>query len=131
MIEQLTELYSQSGEWGNPIALVTAILFVAGWVMLFTVRLVKKFILYSIVALLLPNSIGFVGYLESVEDLPDAILERGEELSEEMVESVEDLSFSPLYLGLIGGALTLLPGVIGILKSARRRPDKHPDSSQT
>ena len=119
MIEDLMELYSHSGEWGDPIVLSTLLLFVTGWIMLFTVRLIKKFVFYSIVALLLPNSIGVIGYVETVADLQESVLERGEELHEELVESAEDLTFSPIYLGLAGSFITLALGIAGIMKSRR------------
>jgi hypothetical protein len=122
MIQDLLDLYSNSGEWGDPIVLVTGILFAAGWVMLFTVRLIKKFILYSVVALILPNSIGLMGYVESAEDLHEAVIERGEELSEEIMESAEDLTFSPVYLGMLGSVLTLAVGITGILRARKKRP---------
>jgi len=119
MLEELMELYSNAGEWGDPILLSTLLLFVTGWIMLFTVRLIKKFVLYSVVALLLPNSIGVIGYVETVDDLQDSILERGEEIQEELEESAEDLTFSPIYLGLAGSILTLALGIAGILRSRR------------
>ena len=127
MIQDLLDLYSNSGDWGDPILLVTGVLFAAGWVMLFTVRLIKKFILYSLVALILPNSIGMVGYVESAGDLHEAVIERGQELSEEVLESAEDLTFSPLYLGMLGSVLTLALGITGIL---RARGKKNTPSNQ-
>lgn len=126
MIQDVIDLYANSGEWGNPILLVTGILFAAGWVMLFTVRLIKKFVLYSIIALVLPNSIGFMGYVESAEDLHEAVIERGEELSEEITESAEDLTFSPVYLGMLGSLLTLALGITGIVRSKRKEQPAQP-----
>ena len=122
MIQDLLDLYSNSGDWGDPILLVTGALFAAGWVMLFTVRLIKKFILYSIVALVLPNSLGIMAYVESAEDLHEAVIERGEELSDEIAESAEDLTFSPVYLGMIGSILTLSLGITGILRARKDKP---------
>ena len=125
MIDELVNLYEHSGEWADPILLSTSMLFVAGWIMLFTVRLIKKFVIYSVVALLLPNSIGLVGYVETAEDLQEAVLERGEEISEEIVDSAEELVFSPIYLGLAGSILTLALGVAGMFKS-RKKPQSPP-----
>jgi len=124
MFEEFAELYTNAGEWGDPILLVTGALFAAGWVMLFTVRLIKKFILYSIVALVLPNSIGITGYVDNVDDLDElqeSLVERGEEMSEEILESAENLTFSPIYLGLAGSILTLVLGIAGIIKTRRRK----------
>lgn len=126
MLEELKELYVNSGIWANPILVTTAGLFVAGSVMLFTVRLIKKFIFYSLIALILPNSIGLVGYLEEADSIQEAIVERGEAMAEEVTESVEDISFSPLYLGLIGSGLTVFLGIIGIAKTRRKRGDSGP-----
>jgi len=123
MIEELSELYVNSGVWASPILISTAGLFVAGSVMLFTVRLIKKFIFYSLIALILPNAIGVVGYLEEADSIQEAIVERGEEISEEITESVEDMSFSPLYLGFIGSGLTVLLGIAGIAKIRLKRRD--------
>lgn len=119
MIEELSELYVQAGEWGDPLLLTTAALFFAGWIMLFTVRVVKRFVLFSVVALILPNSIGLAGYLDSLEDLEEAVLERADELSETALDSADDVASSPLYLGLICSLLTLLPGLIGLAKARR------------
>ncbi|MEX2189778.1 MAG: hypothetical protein WEB33_03650, partial [Bacteroidota bacterium] len=104
-------------------------LFAAGWVMLFTVRLIKKFILYSIVALVLPNSIGIMGYVESAEDLHEVVIERGEEVTDEIVESAEDLTFSPVYLGMIGSVLTLALGITGIIRG-RKKEAPSPDQKK-
>src|SRR3972149_453434 len=95
MFEEFKELYVDSGMWAQPILISTLLLFVAGSVMMFTVRLIKRFVFYSLIALLLPNSIGFVGYLEEADSIQEAIVERGTELTEEVEESMEDLKFSP------------------------------------
>lgn len=129
MLEQLQELYTDSGVWAHPILISTGVLFAAGWFMLFTVRLVKKFIFYSTIALLLPNSIGVVGYLEEADDLQEAVVERGKEMKEELMESAEDLSFSPLYLGLIGSGLTVVLGLVGIMKTRKKRDPSGTDNS--
>lgn len=121
MLEELKELYVDSGFWAHPILISTIVLFVVGSVMLFTVRLIKKFILYSIIALVLPNAIGFVGYLQEADSFQEAVMERGEELTEEMQDAADDLSFSPLYLGVIGSGLTVLLGIAGIVKTRSRR----------
>ena len=124
MFEELKELYVDSGVWANPILISTAGLFVAGSVMLFTVRLIKKFIFYSLIALILPNAIGVVGYLEEADNIQEAIVERGEAISEELAESAEDISFSPLYLGFVGSGLTVLLGVVGMAKTRMKRKDQ-------
>jgi hypothetical protein len=124
MIEELKELYVDSGVWASPILVSTAGLFIVGSVMLFTVRLIKKFILYSLIALILPNTIGVVGYLEEADSIREAIVERGEEISEELSESAEDLTFSPMYLGFVGSGLTVLLGVVGIARLRFKRRDK-------
>jgi len=121
MIEELRELYVDSGVWAQPILISTLILFLAGSVMMFTVRLIKRFVFYSFIALILPNAIGFVGYLEEGDMIKEAIVERGTELSEEVQDSVEDLRFSPVYLGMAGSALTVLLGFVGIVKLRLRR----------
>ncbi|MEX2116695.1 MAG: hypothetical protein WEB37_07405 [Bacteroidota bacterium] len=129
MIQDLLDLYSNSGEWGDPILLVTGVLFAAGWVMLFTVRLIKKFVFYSIIALVLPNAVGISGYVENLDDFQERIVERGKELSEEMLESAEDLAFSPIYFGLAGSVLTLTLGIAGIIKTRRRKTKTQTTSS--
>ncbi|HEY6952101.1 MAG TPA: hypothetical protein VI758_06815, partial [Bacteroidota bacterium] len=106
MLEGIKDLYMQSGVWGQPILISTLVLLLAGWVLMFTVRLIKRFIMFSIIAFLLPNIIGVIGYVEKSGDVKEAIVERGKELSSEMTNSVEDIEFSPMYLGLIGSALT-------------------------
>jgi len=116
--------------WAQPILISTLLLFVAGSVMMFTVRLIKRFVFYSLIALLLPNSIGFVGYLEEADSIQEAIVERGTELTEEVEESMEDLKFSPVYLGMAGSALTVLLGLAGIAKvRLKRRENGNPDSN--
>jgi len=116
MIEELRELYVISGPWANPILISTLILFLAGSVMLFTVRLIKRFILFTIVALVLPSGIGFVGYLEEVDSLEEAVVERGAEFTEEMIESAEELSLNPIYLGILGSVVAVGIGIAGIVK---------------
>lgn len=130
MFEEFKELYVDSGMWAQPILISTLLLFVAGSVMMFTVRLIKRFVFYSLIALLLPNSIGFVGYLEEADSIQEAIVERGTELTEEVEESMEDLKFSPVYLGMAGSALTVLLGLAGIAKvRLKRRDNGNPDSN--
>ncbi|HLE33506.1 MAG TPA: hypothetical protein VJB38_12945 [Bacteroidota bacterium] len=130
MFEEFKELYVDSGMWAQPILISTLLLFVAGSVMMFTVRLIKRFVFYSLIALLLPNSIGFVGYLEEADSIQEAIVERGTELTEEVEESMEDLKFSPVYLGMAGSALTVLLGLAGIAKvRLKRRENGNPDSN--
>jgi len=130
MFEEFKELYVDSGMWAQPILISTLLLFVAGSVMMFTVRLIKRFVFYSLIALLLPNGIGFVGYLEEADSIQEAIVERGTELTEEVEESMEDLKFSPVYLGMAGSALTVLLGLAGIAKvRLKRRENGNPDSN--
>ena len=130
MFEEFKELYVDSGMWAQPILISTLLLFVAGSVMMFTVRLIKRFVFYSLIALLLPNGIGFVGYLEEADSIQEAIVERGTELTEEVEESMEDLRFSPVYLGMAGSALTVLLGLAGIAKvRLKRRENGNPDSN--
>jgi len=130
MFEEFKELYVDSGMWAQPILISTLLLFVAGSVMMFTVRLIKRFVFYSLIALLLPNGIGFVGYLEEADSIQEAIVERGTELTEEVEESMEDLKFSPVYLGMAGSALTVLLGLAGIAKvRLKRRDNGNPDSN--
>jgi len=124
MIEELRELYIDSGVWAQPILISTIVLFVAGSIMMFTVRLIKRFVFYSLIALILPNAIGFVGYLEEADSIQEAIVERGTDLSEEMQESLEDMRFSPVYLGMAGSALSVLLGLAGIARlSLRKKPN--------
>lgn len=122
MFEELKELYIDSGFWAHPILLATVLLFVAGSVMLFTVRLIKRFILFTLIALFLPSGIGFVGYLEEADSIQEAIVERGADITEEMLESAEELTFSPLYLGVLGSLATVGLGLAGILKTRRTGP---------
>src|SRR3972149_6921601 len=119
MFEEFKELYVDSGMWAQPILISTLLLFVAGSVMMFTVRLIKRFVFYSLIALLLPNGIGFVGYLEEADSIQEAIVERGAELTEEVEESMEDFIFPPVYLGMEGSAPTVLLGLAGIAKKPR------------
>jgi len=121
MFDFVEELYANSGQWGDPILIATAVLFVVGWVMLFTVRLIKRFVFFTIIALVLPNSIGVVGYMDEVGDLQEAVVSRGEEITEEMEDAMEDLTFSPLYLGLLGSLMAAAVGGVGIMRAARRK----------
>lgn len=116
MIETLKELYEHAGSWGNPILLSTLLLFIAGSIMLFTVRLIKRFVFLAILSLLLPNSIGVIGTLQETSDLKEAITKQGEEISDEVRESIEDFKFSPLYLGLLGSGVTVLLAAAGMAK---------------
>lgn len=122
MFEFLEELYAHSGEWGAPIVVSAIGLFVAGWVMMFTIRMVKLFILFTVIAIVLPNGIGVVGYVDELDDVQDAVVQRGEEITDEMEEAMEDLTVSPLYLGLLASLVTGALGVAGIVRSALRRP---------
>lgn len=131
MLENLAELYTHAGEWGDPILIATAALFLAGWVMLFTVRMVKRFVLYSVVALVLPNAVGIVGYVESIEDFEETVLERAEDLSGSAGDAMEDFSTSPLYLGLIGSFLTLIPGLLGLMRSRKGQQDHRRENSSS
>jgi|GEM_PF-5627728 len=131
MLENLAELYTHAGEWGDPILIATAALFLAGWVMLFTVRMVKRFVLYSVVALVLPNAVGIVGYVESIEDFEETVLERAEDLSGSAGDTMEDFSTSPLYLGLIGSFLTLIPGLLGLMRSRKGQQDHRRENSSS
>lgn len=70
---------------------------------------------------MLPNSIEVVGYLEEADDLQEAVVERGQEMKEDLTESAEDLSFFPLYLSLIGSGLTVVLGLVGIVKTNRKK----------
>lgn len=116
MLDQLKQLYVDSGFWAQPIFLSTLILLVVGSIMMFTVRLIKRFILFSIIALFLPNVFGVIGYIEKTGDVKEAIVERGEAISGEMKKPLEDIEFSPMYLGLIGSAVTVVLGVVGIAR---------------
>jgi len=124
MLDQLLDLYESAGAYGDPIAFVTLGLFLVGSVMLFLVRLVKRFILYTIIALFLPNSIGVVGYLDysgDMEEMQESVMERGEKAVEEMQEAIENREMSPLVLGLIGSAVAAVVGFIGMVRGGRRK----------
>jgi len=121
MIEFIEDLYVHSGEWGDPIVISAAVLFVAGWFMLFTVRLVKRFVIYTILALVLPNAIGVVGYIDEAGDLRGTIVSRGEAMSDELEEAMEDMTFSPLYLGFLGSIMTAAVGGVGIIRAVRKK----------
>jgi hypothetical protein len=121
MPEFLEELYSNSGVWADPILIVSGLLFVVGWLMLFIVRMVKRFVYFTLIALILPNGIGIVGYLEEGAALHEAVIERGEQLTDEMEESIEDLSFSPIYLSLAGSVLAAMVGVAGMARASRKK----------
>lgn len=131
MIETLKQLYEHSGAWADPILVSTLLLFLAGSIMLFTVRLIKRFIFFTILALLLPNSIGVVGTLQETGNLKDAVIERGEQISDQVKESIEDFRFSPLYLGLLGSAVTVLLGAAGVAKIQMRRKGHHQSDGET
>ena len=117
MIDQLKQLYVDSGFWAQPILLSTVILMIAGSIMMFTVRLIKRFVFFCIIAALLPNAFGLIGYIERTGNLKEAIVERGEEISGGLKKPLEDIEFSPMYLGLVGSALTLVLGVAGIARA--------------
>ena len=124
LLERLMQLYANAGAYGDPILIATLVLLLAGSVMLFFVRLVKRFVLYTLIALLLPNSIGFVGYLDQADDLQEAVVERGEAMREELTEAVEDRALSSLSLGFIGSALAVSLGLVGMARlTLRKRPE--------
>ena len=121
MFELAEELYAGSGEWGDPILIATGLLFVAGSFMLFVVRMVKRFLLFTIIALLLPNGIGIMGYIDEASDVEEVLVERGEELSDDFDDAMEGRAFSPLYLGLIGSVLAGSLGVAGMVRGGRKK----------
>ncbi len=120
MLDQLQQLYQDAGSWAPPILLTTLTLVVAWSVMMFTVRLIRRFIIFSVIAFLLPNAIGLIGYVEKAGDVKEAILEKGEEISGELQKPLEDIEYSPVYLGLIGSAVTVGLGIVGIARVHRR-----------
>ncbi len=121
IIDGLKNLYADSGAYGDPILIATLALMLAGSIMLFFVRLIKRFVFYTIVALVLPNSIGFVGYLDQADSVREAVVERGEEMAEEAQEAVEDRELSSLSFGLLGSALAVSLGLAGMLRLTLRK----------
>ena len=130
MIDQLRDLYTHAGAMADPILISTLGLFLIGSIMLFTVRLIKRFILFAVIALVLPNSFGVVGTLQEADNIQEAITKQGEQLSEDVQDSIEDFRFSPLYLSLLGSAATLVLAGVGMArarshkKEAERRAEK-------
>ena len=123
-LEPLIDLYESSGAYGDPILIATLALLLAGSVMLFTVRLAKRFVLYTIIALVLPNSIGFVGYLDTADSIQESVVERGEEMAEEAKDAVDDQELSSLSFGFLGSALAVSLGLIGMVRlTHRKRPE--------
>jgi hypothetical protein len=131
MLDELKQLYLDSGFWAQPILLSTLALIVAWTIMMFTVRMIKRFIIFSIIAFLLPNGLGLVGYIEKAGDVKEAIVERGEEISGELRKPLEDIEFSPLYLGLIGSAVTVVLGVAGIARVHRKNRSQEKSREET
>ena len=121
MIDQLTQLYQDAGSWAPPILLTTLTLMVAWSVMMFTVKVIKRFIVFSVIAFLLPNAIGLIGYVEKAGDVKEAIIERGEAISSDLHKPLEDIEYSPVYLGFIGSGVTVVLGVVGIARVHRKR----------
>ena len=121
MIDQLTQLYRDAGSWAPPILFTTLGLMIAWTVMMFTVKMIKRFIVFSVIAFLLPNAIGLMGYIEKAGDVKEAIIERGEEISGELRKPLEDIEYSPVYLGLLGSGVTVVLGVVGIARVHRKR----------
>lgn len=121
LVDSLKDLYIDTGAYGDPILITTLALMLAGSIMLFTVRLIKRFILYTVVALVLPNSIGFVGYLDQADSVRESVVERGEEMAEEAQEAIEDREFSSLSFGLLGSAFAVSVGIIGIARLVLRK----------
>lgn len=124
LLSPLTDLYENAGAYGDPILIATLALMLVGSAMLFVVRLVKRFVLYTVIALLLPNSIGVVGYVDQADDVREAIVEHGETMADEAREAVEDREWSSVSFGLLGSALAASLGLVGIVRlSLRKRPD--------
>jgi hypothetical protein len=122
-LSPLTDLYENAGSYGDPILIATLALMLVGSAMLFVVRIVKRFILYTVIALLLPNSIGVVGYVDQLDEVHEAIVEHGETMANEAVEAVEDREWSTISFGLLGSALAASIGLIGIVRLLmRKRP---------
>ncbi len=120
-LDTLKDLYTSSGAFGQPILYTTLALMLVGSVMMFTVRLIKRFIFYTVVAFLLPNAIGVVGYLEQAGDVKEAVVERGHEMAQEAQEAVEDRDLSSLSFGLLGSGLAVAVGLVGIVRLKWRR----------
>lgn len=124
LFEPLIDLYQDAGAYGDPILVATLALMLVGSVMLFFVRLVKRFIFYTLIALILPNSIGFVGYLDNADDVQEAVVERGEAMTEEVEEAVEDRELSALSFGFLGSALAVSLGLVGMVRlTVRKKPE--------
>lgn len=124
LLETITDLYENAGAYGDPILFATLGLMLVGSAMLFLVRLVKRFVLYTVIALLLPNSIGIVGYVDQADEVREAIVEHGQTMADEAREAVEDREWSSVSFGLLGSALAASLGLVGILRlTLRRRPD--------
>lgn len=121
LYETLTDLYADSGAYGDPILIATLALMLVGSVMLFVVKLVKKFVFYSIIALVLPNSIGFVGYLDEADTIQETVVERAEEMTEEAREAIEDRELAPLSFGLYGSIAAVAVGLVGMLRLSLRK----------
>jgi hypothetical protein len=131
MFDELKQLYLDSGFWAQPILLTTLALMVAWTVMMFTVRMIKRFVIFSVIAFLLPNAMGLVGYIEKAGDVKEAIVERGEEIKGELKKPLEDIEFSPLYLGLIGSAVTVVLGVVGVARVHRKNRSETKSDEKT
>ena len=124
LIETLTDLYADSGAYGDPILIATLALMLVGSVMLFFVRLIKKFVFYAIIALVLPNGIGFIGYLDEADNIQETVVEQAEEMTDEAREAIEDRELAPLSFGLYGSIAAVAVGVLGMARlSLRKKPD--------
>ena len=131
MIDQLTQLYKDAGSWAPPILLTTATLMVAWSIMMFTVKMIKRFVIFSVIAFLLPNAIGLIGYVEKAGDVKDAIIERGEEIRSDLRKPLGDIEYSPVYLGLIGSGATVVLGIVGIARVHQKRHSKEESHAGT
>ncbi len=120
MLDQLNQLYTDAGSWAPPILLTTLGLMVAWSIMMFTVKMIRRFIVFSVIAFLLPNAIGLIGYVNKAGDVKDAIIERGEQISSDLRRPLGDIEYSPVYLGLIGSGVTVVLGVVGIARVHRK-----------
>ena len=124
LIETLTDLYADSGAYGDPILIATLALMLVGSVMLFFVRLIKKFVFYAIIALVLPNGIGFIGYLDEADNIQETVVEQAEEMTDEAREAIEERELAPLSFGLYGSIAAVAVGVLGMARlSLRKKPD--------